>query len=391
MATLELPPFTDQQKEISDRFVARLRADIQRDGAIPFSEYMQRSLYENELGYYVNGFSKLGKHGDFTTAPEISDDFAFCLSQQCQQVLSEPDARDILELGGGSGRLALDLLKSLAQTGCLPQHYLILDVSSELQQEQKQLLERELPADVFSCVEWLNRLPEKFSGVVIANEVLDAFAVERFTILNGEPRRLMVDWSQDGFVVQADVSASLTRDVEDIQRDVGVTFGDGFTSEYCTLLGPWWKSLAECLDKGAVIICDYGEDRRQYYSEKKSSGTLRCFYQHTLHDDPFARPAVQDITADVDFTAVAVAATSAGLDLQGYTPLSEFMLSLDVLVHHEKKTALLNTRDQISATGDLKRVILPQEMGDRFMLIGFSKNIDAALSGFSRADWSRLL
>ena len=123
MATLELPPFTDQQKEISDRFVARLRADIQRDGAIPFSEYMQRSLYENELGYYVNGFSKLGKHGDFTTAPEISDDFAFCLSQQCQQVLSEPDARDILELGGGSGRLALDLLKSLAQTGCLRQAF----------------------------------------------------------------------------------------------------------------------------------------------------------------------------------------------------------------------------------------------------------------------------
>ena len=391
MATVELPPFSQQQKEISDRFVARVQADIQRDGAIAFSEYMHRSLYENELGYYVNGFSKLGKHGDFTTAPEISDDFAWCLAQQCQQALLEIDTGDILEFGGGSGKLALDLLNNLARLDCLPQRYLILDVSAELQQEQKQLLEKELPANVFCRVSWLSALPENFTGVVVANEVLDAFAVERFTISDGMVQRLMVDCSQDKFFLLHAISESVTREVESIQQDAGCTFNEGYTSEYCALLTPWWQSLTACLDKGVVIVCDYGADRRQYYSDKKSSGTLRCFYQHTLHDDPFARPAVQDITADVDFTAVAAAATSAGLELQGYTPLSEFMLSLDVLTHHEQKTASLDTRDQIMATGDLKRILLPQEMGDRFMVIGFSKNVDTILSGFSRADWSRLL
>ena len=176
-----------------------------------------------------------------------------------------------------------------------------------------------------------------------------------------------------------------------IQTDIGRNLAEGYESEYCALLDAWWQSLVDTIDKGAVLICDYGSDRRQYYSEKKPTGTLRCFYRHTLHDDPFARPAVQDITADVDFTAVTIAATTAGMELQGYSPLSEFMLSLDVLAHHQQKLQSLDTREQIQATGELKRVIMSQEMGDRFMVIGFSKGLDVALNGFARADWSRLL
>jgi len=219
----------------------------------------------------------------------------------------------------------------------------------------------------------------------------DAFAVERFTIVDGAPQRLMVDCIDNEFTLKSAHSQFLLDDLEEIQKDLSADFTEGYTSEYCAMLAPWWQSLSECLDAGVVLVCDYGCDRRQYYSATKTSGSLRCFYQHTLHDDPFARPAVQDITADVDFTAVAFAATNAGFELQGYTPLSEFMLSLGILEHHQAKTEHLDTREQIIATGDLKRVILPQEMGDRFMVIGLSKNIEITLSGFSRADWSRLL
>jgi len=391
MAEVELPAFTPQQKENSDRFVSLMRSYIERDGAMPFSEYMHRSLYEVGLGYYVNGFSKLGKHGDFTTAPEISDHFAVCLANQCIQVFDEIGQADILEFGSGSGRLASDLLTALESAGRLPDTYFILDVSPELKQEQQHFLRQELSLGVYNRVQWLQNLPNTFNGVVIANEVLDAFAVERFKIVKGRAQRVMVGLKDDGFIMQSVEDDQVHDQVTTIQTDIGRNLAEGYESEYCALLDAWWRSLVDTIDKGAVLICDYGSDRRQYYSDKKTTGTLRCFYRHTLHDDPFARPAVQDITADVDFTAVTIAATATGMELQGYSPLSEFMLSLDVLHHHQQKLQSLDTREQIQATGELKRVIMSQEMGDRFMVIGFSIGLDVALNGFARADWSRLL
>ena len=391
MAEVELPALTPQQKENSDRFVSLMRSLIERDGAMPFSEYMHRSLYENGLGYYVNGFSKLGRHGDFTTAPETSEHFAVCLARQCVQVFDELGQADILEFGSGSGQLAADILNALDPLDKLPARYCILEVSPDLQQEQQQLLQRELSEDVYSRVCWLQSLPENFNGVVIANEVLDAFAVERFKMIDGCAQRTMVGFEDGGFIMHTVEDDQVQNHVLSIQNDLDKNLADDYESEYCALLDPWWQSLADSIDKGAVLICDYGADRRRYYAPEKATGTLRCFFRHTLHDDPFAYPAVQDITADVDFTAVTIAATAAGLELQGYSPLSEFMLSLDVLQYHQQKLQTLDTREQIQATGELKRVIMSQEMGDRFMVTGFSKALDTTLKGFSRADWSRLL
>lgn len=273
----------------------------------------------------------------------------------------------------------------------MPANYFILDVSAELQHSQQALLKRELAADVFQRVQWLQSLPNNFSGVVIANEVFDAFAVERFAVLDGVIQRLMVNVADDKFYLSPCDDTQVQHDVHAIQNDIGAEFSDGFQSEYCRNLRPWWNSLAECIDKAAVIVCDYGAERKRYYAPQKSSGTLRCFFRHTLHDDPFARPAIQDVTADVDFTAVTIAATEAGFELQGYSPLSEFMLSLGVLEHHQRKNESRESLEQMAAMGNLKRVIMPQEMGDRFMVIGFSVGLDLALEGFSRADWSRLL
>lgn len=396
MSRLELPPCTPEQQETSNLFVKQMHALIERQGAMPFSEYMHRSLYEPELGYYVNGFSKLSVAGDFVTAPEISNDFALCIAKQCLQVIKalladDVSAADILEFGGGSGRLAVDVLLALKKFDCLPERYLMLDVSPDLKQQQRLLLERLLPVDVVSRVHWVTEMPVGFNGVIIANEVLDAFAVERFRIESGIARRYMVTSAEFGFNLQTQADIETQTDVEAIILDIKAPLPEGYQSEYCPLLGPWWQSLSDSINQGAVIVCDYGMERNRYYSKQNSDGTLRCFYRHTVHDDPFARPAVQDITADVDFTAVTIAATDAGMELQGFSPLSQFMLSMGVLEHHQQKIEALDEIGQLAATGDLKRVILPQEMGDRFMVIGFSKGLDVALDGFSSADWSRLL
>jgi len=237
MAEVELPAFTEIQKESSDRFVALMGGEIMRNGAIPFSDFMHRSLYEPGLGYYVNGLSKLGKHGDFTTAPETSEHLAVCIANQCKQVFDAIGPAEILEFGSGSGRLAVDLLKALEKHDCLPLSYLILDVSSELQQEQQQLLQTELPENVHRRVQWLQGLPESFSGVVLANEVLDAFAVERFRIVNNSAERVMVGYNDNGFYLHTVKNEFVQTQVLEIENDIGRSFTEGYESVTTDLIG----------------------------------------------------------------------------------------------------------------------------------------------------------
>jgi len=181
----KVEPLTADQQVISEKFTELLIADIEKHGPMPFSEYMQRSLYQQGLGYYVNGMSKFGHTGDFTTAPEISDDFAFCVATQCKQIFDEIGSAEVLEFGGGSGKLSVDIIKACAQLENLPHRYLILDISVQLQHEQRELIEQQLPTELATLVEWRTELPDEFTGVVIANEVLDAFTVERFRVENG--------------------------------------------------------------------------------------------------------------------------------------------------------------------------------------------------------------
>jgi len=380
-----------QQQEVSQQFCSVLQELIARNGAIPFSEYMQRSLYEPGLGYYVNGFSKLGRDGDFVTAPELSNDFAHCIAELCVQVLNDCNGGDILEFGGGSGVMAADTLLKLHELKCLPNRYFILDVSADLQDTQRQLLSDKLPAELYKKVVWVSEIPDSLTGIVVANEVLDAFAVERFVIDEGQARQLVVEHTDAGFVQKAIANDAVKRKVDAIVADTQSPLAQNYCSEYCSWIRPWCQSLAQKLEKAAVLICDYGAERKRYYSPHNSNGTLRCFFRHTVHDDPFARPAVQDITADVDFTAVAEAATDAGLELQGFAPLSQFMLSLGALERLQERVQDADIHQQIEATGNFKKIVLPQEMGDRFMVIAFSKQIDLTLSGFSMTDWSRLL
>ncbi len=246
---------------------------------------MRMALYEPGLGYYVAGLRKIGKGGDFITAPEISPLFSQCLANQCAQVLTELGGGDILELGAGSGLMAADILARLEAIGCLPQHYRILDLSPELRDRQRQTLQKHVP-HLLERVAWLDRLPETpMRGVIVGNEVLDAMPVELFTLVDGERVIRQVEIQENGF---------------------GWVAVDGsYTSEFNPALPAWMQSMADVLAAGALLLIDYGYEQADYYRPDRTQGTLICHYQHRVHDNPLIYVGLQDITASVDFTAVA--------------------------------------------------------------------------------------
>jgi SAM-dependent MidA family methyltransferase len=386
-----LPALNAEQQQISGQLADIIAQHISANGPMPFSEYMHRCLYEPGLGYYVNGLSKLGGSGDFITAPEISADLARCVAAQTAEVLALIGGGDVLEFGGGSGRFAADLLLALDEMGSLPERYYLLDVSPDLRQQQQQLISDTLPGRLAPKVEWVRTFVEGFRGVAVANELFDAFPVERFRVAGERISRLCVSADESGFhLVEVD-DHNTARDVMQLLGALRGQLSTDYQSEFCPVLAPWWASLSDAFDTGLVLVLDYGCERARYYSPLRSGGSTRCFFRHTLHDDALIYPGVQDITADVDFSALAGAAVANRFELEGYTSMTRFMLSCGVMDHHEKKTSQLDEKARIEATGKLKQVLMPEEMGERFMVAGFSRNIGPVLEGFAHGDQSRLL
>ena len=363
----------------SEQLATHIRAAIQHNGGeISFHDYMQMALYEPGLGYYVAGLRKIGKDGDFITAPEISPLFSQCLANQCAQVLTALHGGDILELGAGSGIMAAHLLQHLATLNCLPDRYFILDLSPELRDRQRQTLQTHVP-HLLERVTWLDRLPsEPLRGVILGNEVLDAMPVELFQIINGQTFSLNVVMEGEQFAFRPASIAS-----------AGMHWGklpDDYTSEYNPALPPWMHSMAESLAAGVLLLIDYGYEQREYYHPERSQGTLICHYQHRVHANPLLYPGLQDITASVDFTAVADAGIAAGLTLAGYINQAQFLVNngLETLFMQA-----LQTCDQIGQyqlAQQVRTLSLPAEMGERFKAIAFSKGFTPELVGFRLAD-----
>ena len=338
----------------------------QHGGRIAFSDYMQMALYQPGLGYYSAGTHKIGAAGDFVTAPEISPLFSQCLARQCQQVLATLDEGVIIEFGAGLGTMAADILLTLQQQNSLPKNYFIIEVSADLRQRQQQKLQAELP-DYFSHIIWLDGLPEKpVNGVVLANEVLDAMPVNRFTLSNNKVQEVYVGYQQDTFV---DV-------LVDSEQDVPFAhFADGYTSEVNGLLKPWLKSVEGIVAQGVILLIDYGFPAREYYHPDRSMGTLMCHYRHHAHGDPYYYPGLQDITAHVDFTAVA---NTTDLALAGFTSQAAFLLNCGLLDF--LKTPDINRNKQVNI------LTSPSEMGELFKVMALAKNYDQPLIGFSQFD-----
>ncbi len=375
MSGAELPVPSGEALQQSAALVEKIRAEIERSGGwLDFARYMELALYAPGLGYYSGGSTKLGAAGDFVTAPELGRSFGRALALALDAELAALGANEVLELGAGSGALAAQLMDSFAQLG-RDVRYSILEPSADLRERQR----REL-AELGARVRWLDTLPEApWSGAVVANEVLDALPVARFAIEGGEPRALGVVAHGRGFAWGgARAVPGLTAAVHALERALGRALPEGFRSELCAALPAWFRALAASVERGSLLLVDYGLVRSDYYHEQRSGGTLVCHYRHRAHADPFLYPGLQDITAWVDFSAAADAAAAAGFDVAGFTTQGQFLSSVLAALPPELAVELSSPREQSA----LKTMILPGEMGERFKLLLLRKNVSGpALPG----------
>jgi len=354
-------------------------------GRISFAEYMHLALYAPGLGYYSAGTTKFGQAGDFITAPEVSPVFGSVLARQCAAVLAQVDNPSILEFGAGSGRLAIDILRKLAELDALPDSYLILEVSADLARRQASLLRDEIP-EFFERVKWLDQLPQEFAGVIVANEVLDALPVERFVRKADGVAQLCVAVEDGDFVVEErEAPEYLRAAVAAIEEDLQKPLPEAYVSEVCTAAPQWIASIAGALRHGMVLLLDYGVSRRDYYAEERVGGWLRCHFRHHAHQDPFVLPGIQDLTAWVDFSLVAAAAVDNGLDVVGFVPQAQFLIGggLDLELADFSE---LPAKAQIELSGQVKLLTLPGEMGENFKCLGLSRGPITRPGGFDIAD-----
>jgi SAM-dependent MidA family methyltransferase len=379
----DLPVPAPEALEHSRRLAALVREAIgAAGGLIPFNRYMELALYAPGLGYYSAGARKFGAAGDFVTAPELSPLFSRCLARQCAEVLGDLGGGSILELGAGSGVMAADILLELHALGQLPEEYLILEVSAELKERQRATLATKAPV-LATRVRWLEALPEGFSGVILGNEVLDALPVERFRKTAVGHDEFCVRMEGESFAwVTRPAGVQLAATLAALETTLPAPLAPGYESELCPGAAPLVASLAARLERGALLLLDYGYPRAAYYHPDRSMGTLMCHYRQRAHGDPFLYPGLQDITAHVDFTAVAEAGTSSGLELAGYTTQAHFLMALGI--------AGFADMDMRSAQ-QVKLLTLPEEMGERFKAIGFTKGVNMPLRGFALRDLIRSL
>lgn len=362
-------------------------------GWISFERYMRLALYAPGMGYYSAGASKFGQTGDFVTAPEVSSLFGRTLARQAAQVLDLiGEDGDILEFGAGTAKLALDLLLELERLGNLPARYFILEVSAELRQRQQRLL-KEHALHLLSRVVWLDRLPAEFKGLILANEVLDAMPVHLVAWRDSglSERGVICDDNEFQWREHPLEEGELFAAARELSSVIGEGGGDaGYISEINLAARHFIRGLAAILQKGVILLIDYGFGRSEYYHPQRSRGTLMCHYRHHAHDDPFYLPGLQDITSHVDFSAVANVGAKAGLTLLGYNTQAHFLINCGITGILAQVPAE-NARDYLPLANQLQKLVSPAEMGELFKAIAFGRNISGPLAGFASGDKSRLL
>jgi SAM-dependent MidA family methyltransferase len=366
-----LPAPSSDAQQLSDALSARIHDEIARAGGwIDFARFMELALYAPGFGYYSAGSTKLGPTGDFITAPEISAALGRALAMTLSAELAALDASTVLELGAGSGALAAQLLETFATLRC-DVRYLILEPSADLRERQQRALRR-----FADRVTWLDDLPaEPLTGVVVANEVLDALPVSRFVKTARGARAVGVVSRGQGFAwgEPRDVPV-LASAVDALERRLGAPLPSGYRSEVCLALPAWLRALAGALERGCLLFTDYGLVRTEYYHEQRANGTLVCHYRHRAHDDPFVYPGLQDITAWVDFSACADAAAAAGLAVAGFTTQGQYLLGALTTAPQSLGVIAASPQEQSA----LKTLILPGEMGERFKVMLLRKGFQGA-------------
>ena len=372
-----LPPPSIEEAARSERLCALIRQEIEGGGGwLSFARYMELALYAPELGYYsADDFD-----ADFVTAPEISPLFARTLARQAAQILDETGG-DILEFGAGSGKLALVLMRELEALGKPPRRYLIIEVSPALVARQRKLL-----APLAPRVEWLDKLPERFTGLVFANEVLDAMPAHIVGWREDGIFERGVAFEQGGFVWRERKLSenALLRAAKEIE------VAPGYISEIGLAARAFVSALSAMLERGVVLLIDYGFPKTEYYHPQRSAGTLMCHYRNQAHDDPFYLPGLQDITNHIDFTAVADSGVASGLELLGYATQANFLINCSITELLEQ-TPAENVAEYLPLAKAAQKLLSPSEMGELFKVIALGKGMGSPLIGFHSGERARLL
>ncbi len=374
-----LPEEAEHSRQVAELIREHIRA---AGGWLSFERFMELALYAPGLGYYSAGSRKIGAGGDFVTAPEVSDLFSLCVAGQCAEILA--GGGEILELGAGTGRMAAAVLQALSARGVRPERYAILEVSADLAQRQRERIGA-LPAALRDRVEWLERLPDQpLRGVILANEVLDALPCRRFVVAQDGVRELGVAVEDETLVERAAAAdEALAGACAAVMSDLPQALPQGYVSEICLRVAPWLAGIGASLQRGLMLLFDYGLPRSHYYHPQRVTGTLRCHFKQRVHDDPYVNPGVQDITAWVDFSRVAEAALSCGLDVSGFATQAAFLLGngIERLVGGETDPVR-----HARLAGEARRLLLPGEMGEAFKVMALTRDCAAPLAGFALQD-----
>jgi SAM-dependent MidA family methyltransferase len=380
-----LPEPSAEARRISESLQSLIRAEIGSAGGwLSFARFMELALYAPGLGYYSAGSAKLGHAGDFVTAPELSPLFARCLSRQIAQLV-DTGVRDVLELGAGSGALASGLLRALAALDRVPDRYYILDVSADLKARQQERLASEIPA-LLDRVEWLDALPASIRATVVANEVLDAIPVHIVRTRGGMIDELGVAAANGAFTRRyRPAEGALLKAAQALQLPP-----DDYETEVSLAAPALVRSLGRALERGVLIFIDYGFPAREFYHPQRARGTLMCHYRHHAHTDPLVLVGLQDITAHVDFTAIASAGAAEGLHVPGYTTQAQFLVNLGI-TELLSETPAENTRAYVPLAGQAQKLLMPSEMGELFKVLALGRGISEPLVGFARGDRTHTL
>lgn len=372
----------------SQALSAEIKKEIIKKGPLSFADFMALALYHPKLGYYNATPQPFGEDGDFITAPTLTPLFAQCFAKQCQQILPLLTMKHIYELGAGSGHFAQDLITELKALGTLPQHYYIYEVSDNLRKAQQHLLSCSHP-DYFDRIIWLEDIPLDYTGIVIANEVLDAFPVHCFQVGDDKILERAVTFENDQYRWQNILPQSplLAEKAENIR--ITYALPSGYQTEINLNLAPYLNQLFSGLREGIVFFIDYGYGQAEYYHPERKQGTLTSFYKHRQLQNPFLFPGLQDITAHVDFTRVIDEASNYQGQLLGFTTQAAFLLACGLMDLVAKAEQTMLPIEAFKLHQAVKLLTLPTEMGERVKVMAISKNITLALLGFRLQDRRR--
>ena len=369
-----MPIASEIEIQLSEQLKTKIiQAIHSNQGWISFDRFMEFALYDPEFGYYTGNLRKFGEKGDFVTASEISSFFAKTMCIQFEEIFLSLD-KNIIEIGAGSGKFALEVIQSLDSKKI--DHYFILEISHSLRKHQYELLIKNLPPHLFGKVQWIDQIPQEYNGIIFCNELLDALPIDLIKKSSGIPYQKGVALENDLFIWKDKAIKDLS-----IYDHINLeSLPDNYLAEDAIHIKSWINKISESISKGVVIIIDYGFNHSEYFHEQRSQGTLMCHFKHHAHDNPLIQVGIQDITSHVNFSYVAREASSKGLHINGFISQANFLINCGILELLEK----VNIEDSVlymKSVSEIQKLLSPSEMGDLFKVMTIEKNIDINLVG----------